>query len=307
MKNSFKFEAEGSAYFRIWIVNVLLTLLTLGFYSPWATVRKLKFFASHTYLHGQRFEFHGQAWPIFKGRFALTLILGSWFLVSIIPWVAVVVLAGILATPYLLVLRFRYYLSSYEYAGVRFGFAGSAKEGYRAYGIGFLVSILSFFTGSWLLWFWHRRFILNHVRYGKREFHLTGRWWEFAFCYVPATFTALLTSGLWVALVYWIGPENVNPYRVWPWLLIYALPLYLVFLFCMASVNSRTGRFFWNHLSVGQIRFKADFKTSELFGIYVLNSLYLLVTFGLAWPWAKVGLLRYHAEHIQVVSQRAKV
>lgn len=307
MKNSFEFKADGYAYFRIWIINVLLTILTLGFFSPWATVRKLRFLATSTYWRGRPFTFHGEGFPIFKGRLALTLILGSWFLVSVFPWVAVVVLIGVLASPYLLILRFRYYFSSYEYAGVKFEFSAPIRESYRVYGLGFLVSTFTVFAGSWLAWFWHRRFILNHVNYGSREFHLGGRWSEFVLCYLPALLAALLASGLWVGLVYGIGPENVGPYRVWPWLLIYALPLYLVFLFCLASVNVRTGNFIWNHLSVGHMRFRADFKTSELFGIYVQNSLYLLVTFGLAWPWAKVNLLRYRAERIQAVSRQAEV
>ena len=31
---------NASAYFRIWIVNVFLTILTLGRYSPWAKERR---------------------------------------------------------------------------------------------------------------------------------------------------------------------------------------------------------------------------------------------------------------------------
>ena len=36
----FRFHGNGAEYFRIWIVNFLLTLLTLGVYSAWAKVRK---------------------------------------------------------------------------------------------------------------------------------------------------------------------------------------------------------------------------------------------------------------------------
>ena len=36
----FQFTGSGSAYFRIWIVNLLLSLVTLGIYSAWAKVRK---------------------------------------------------------------------------------------------------------------------------------------------------------------------------------------------------------------------------------------------------------------------------
>jgi len=37
------FTGRGSEYFRIWVVNVLLTLVTFGVYSAWAKVRKARY------------------------------------------------------------------------------------------------------------------------------------------------------------------------------------------------------------------------------------------------------------------------
>ena len=37
-----RFVGTGSEYFRIWIVNLLLTIVTLGIYSAWAKVRRLE-------------------------------------------------------------------------------------------------------------------------------------------------------------------------------------------------------------------------------------------------------------------------
>ena len=34
-----EFRGNGYEYFRIWIVNILLTIMTLGIYSAWAKVR----------------------------------------------------------------------------------------------------------------------------------------------------------------------------------------------------------------------------------------------------------------------------
>ena len=38
----FEFTGSGFEYFRIWIVNVLLTIVTFGIYSAWAKVRTLR-------------------------------------------------------------------------------------------------------------------------------------------------------------------------------------------------------------------------------------------------------------------------
>lgn len=60
-RHPIEFTATGSEYFRIWIVNLLLILVTLGIYLPWAKVRKLKYFYSNTWVDGDALDFHGGA------------------------------------------------------------------------------------------------------------------------------------------------------------------------------------------------------------------------------------------------------
>src|SRR3954469_3451477 len=64
----FEFRGNGGEYFRIWIVNLLLTIVTFGIYSAWAKVRRLRYFYGNTYLDGHPFEFHGRPLAILKGR-----------------------------------------------------------------------------------------------------------------------------------------------------------------------------------------------------------------------------------------------
>ena len=64
----FEFRGNGGEYFRIWIVNLLLTIVTLGIYSAWAKVRRLRYFYGNTFLDGQSFDYHGQPLAILKGR-----------------------------------------------------------------------------------------------------------------------------------------------------------------------------------------------------------------------------------------------
>ncbi|MET2872051.1 DUF898 family protein, partial [Exiguobacterium profundum] len=54
-----RFIGSGSEYFRIWIVNLLLTIVTLGIYSAWAKVRTLQYFYRNTQLAGSSFDYHG--------------------------------------------------------------------------------------------------------------------------------------------------------------------------------------------------------------------------------------------------------
>ncbi|WP_038928812.1 DUF898 family protein, partial [Yersinia pestis] len=62
------FKGEGGEYFSIWLVNLLLTIITLGVYSAWATVRRRRYFYGNTELNGDRFDYHAEPIEILKGR-----------------------------------------------------------------------------------------------------------------------------------------------------------------------------------------------------------------------------------------------
>src|SRR5260221_14229866 len=51
------FTGSGAEYFGIWIVNLLLTIVTLGVYSAWAKVRRVEWFFLATEQAGAGFDF----------------------------------------------------------------------------------------------------------------------------------------------------------------------------------------------------------------------------------------------------------
>src|SRR5215831_14574115 len=63
-----EFTGSAGEYFRIWIVNLFFTLITLGIYSAWAKVRKKKYFYGSTRFDGQTFDYFGRPVVILKGR-----------------------------------------------------------------------------------------------------------------------------------------------------------------------------------------------------------------------------------------------
>mgnify|MGYP006216204291 CR=1 FL=1 len=78
----FIFHGAGREYFKIWLVNLVLTIATLGIYAAWAKVRTRKYFYQSTELNGNRFDYHGDPKAILKGNLlvagiALTYALSS--------------------------------------------------------------------------------------------------------------------------------------------------------------------------------------------------------------------------------------
>ena len=55
-----EFTGTGGEYFRVWFVNLLLSTVTLGLYTPLARRRTAQFFYGHTLVAGSPLEFTAQ-------------------------------------------------------------------------------------------------------------------------------------------------------------------------------------------------------------------------------------------------------
>ena len=63
-----RFTGSGWEYFRIWVTNTALTLLTLGVFSAWATVRTRRYLYGNTWLGDSAFNYTARPWTILIGR-----------------------------------------------------------------------------------------------------------------------------------------------------------------------------------------------------------------------------------------------
>jgi uncharacterized membrane protein YjgN (DUF898 family) len=73
---SLQFTGSGSEYFRIWAVNLLLILVTLGLYLPFAKARRIRYFYANTLVDGQALSFHGDPWKMFRGFLLMVVLMG---------------------------------------------------------------------------------------------------------------------------------------------------------------------------------------------------------------------------------------
>ncbi len=87
----FEFTGRAGEYFKIWIVNILLTFLTLGIYSAWAKVRTRRYFYGNTFLQDSSFEYLADPLKILKGRL---IVFGFFVLYAIATRITVA--AGVL-------------------------------------------------------------------------------------------------------------------------------------------------------------------------------------------------------------------
>ena len=122
----FEFRGKAGEWFGIWIVNLLLSIITIGIYSAWAKVRTKKYFYNHTFVQGRNFDYHATGGQILIGRL---IFIGGYAAFTIIlqlaPAVGVVLALGLLVLiPWLIIKSMQFNARVSSFSNVRFNFTG---------------------------------------------------------------------------------------------------------------------------------------------------------------------------------------
>ncbi len=130
-----EFSGSGGEFFRVWIVNVLLTVVTLGLYTPFARRRTAQYFYGHTLVAGSPLEFTAQQRKMVVGFLLLMLLYVAWHVATDTgqdTMVAFMMLAGAALAPYFWGSAMRFRFNATRWRGVRLQFAASWREVYAA-------------------------------------------------------------------------------------------------------------------------------------------------------------------------------
>ena len=144
ISNTISFKGKGGEFFGIWIVNILLSVITVGIYSAWAKVRIKRYFYGNTYIDGDNFEYHAEPMQILKGRLVALSIVLVWSVAnSFIPLFSLVMLVAFYAAiPWVFWSNARFDSAMTSYRNVHFSFNSSLKDAYiTLLGRGFAASL----------------------------------------------------------------------------------------------------------------------------------------------------------------------
>jgi uncharacterized membrane protein YjgN (DUF898 family) len=317
---SLEFHGSVPEYFRIWIVNLCLTLLTFGIFSAWAKVRKKRYLYSHTTLDGTPFQYLGQPIPILKGRVIaaigfLAYYTSSHLITSMLPYVLA---GGVIVAPWVIVRSAAFNARYSAFRNMTFHFGAGYLEALKvlyawgtipALAIGMIFNGLgkptllgitsAVFAFSYPWWIRRlKRFIIEHTSYGgkKGAFFATGR--QF--------FKIYFISGLIMVAVLVLSAKFAGmlvAFTMQLWLLTYliAAPMYAGYVLAFAYVQARSGNLVWNHTRLGPLRFQSTLRWRDLLKLYVTNALGIVASFGLLIPWAVIRTMKYRADNMQVL------
>lgn len=335
----FEFTGSGSEYFRIWVVNLLLTILTLGVYSAWAKVRRLQYFYRNTRVGDAIFDYHGSSKAILKGRaLALVLLLAYNISYEISTPVAVAVLLILAAImPWLIARAFHFKLANSSYRGLHFRFRGTVGEAYRmlilfpivlaitalfvwslvtsfARSPGLGVILLSVFltvaalaTTVPLAHYFLKRFQYDHAYFGQTPFYFHARPSDFFKTYGKAVgffFLGAIPSMIFAYLTEGIYQSLEASMFGWLFALLYGLgSIYTFYLFVWAYLQSRVQNLVWNQAELGVHRFQSTASARRLLWIHASNLALIALTLGLYKPFAAVRLAKYRIESVTLLAE----
>ncbi|STY90820.1 YjgN family protein [Moraxella bovis] len=323
----FYFYGTGTEYFKIWIVNLLLTIITLGIYSPWAKVRRLRYFYGNTELNDEPFDFTANPKRILLGRL---IALGVYVVISVLGQFSPMVAAagGLLLMalfPWLVRSTLRFRARNSQYKNVRFAFVGSLLAAYVLFGlvifanllitgavylsinfdvadvIGMMIIMIGFALLAPFAWRLFKSYQFDNTQFGEMAFEWHASMLDvYKAVLIPIGIAILASIGgvVMIGLGAVIGSDFGVGVAV-----LALIGMYLMMLLIVPLTQACLHKVVWGNLTIGESEFVLnEFSIFRFAFIQFTNFLLIGLTLGLFTPWAAVRLHRYKTETLSLVS-----
>ena len=267
--NKFNFRGKGRTYFKIFFLNRLLMLCTIGIYYFWAKIKERRYLYNQTELDGDSLDYHATGLELLfaylKVAVLVLIVVGVEYLKEIYPGELIVIIAGLvlsliffIVTPIAMVLTQRFRYSRTSWRGIRFSFRGKIRELMRIQIPGILLTILTFFIYYYYLHFKTRDYNINNTYFGDTKFGFDGNSSDLIKKYLLAYVLTLFTFGIYW---WWFAAER--------------------------------HRYYWAHTYFKNIRFRSTIQGKPLFWLKLTNLLLIVFTLGLGYPYAVIRETRF--------------
>jgi uncharacterized membrane protein YjgN (DUF898 family) len=328
-----QFTGSGSEYFRIWIVNLLLTLLTLGLYLPFAKVRRLRYFYANTRVGGQALSFHGRPWPMFRGFVLLLLLAGAYGLAGhfspLAGFLAYLLLCALWPALWRAGLQFR--LGNTRWRGLRLSFQGDLAGAYKAVAPLYIPAMMLMAGTAWQAWkdpmdrmgpgaivgmvglvgmvllspyFLARIKRYQHEGYGyadqRGQFMVgTGRFYALVFKGLLVSLLPLaLAIGIAMGLVLLLKPSGAMSPAIGVGIVILGYLLY--FMMIGPYFTARTQNLVWSGTRSERLEFHSSLGFRRLLWLTLINWLLTALTLSLYRPFAAIKTARLRLESVSL-------
>lgn len=317
-------------YARLWIVNVLLTLLTLGLYLPWARVRTQRYFLRRTTVAGSALDYHAPPASLMTRH---VLLMG--LAVGVVAaWVGSA-MAGLLAlttallvAPLVVHLSLTHRMTHISWGGRRLSFEGPFEAVYGALLLPLLGVVgmaclavgafafqhplwwagLGFVSALWLLgvplFSWaYLRYRQHRVGLGPMRLLWKASQWSMLMLWARTAAWSVLVSvflagvgTVVLAAMLWAHGAPGRGALLGLTVVLSASMLVAV----LPYVQARLQNLVWSKTGNRSLRFLSRLSVSGYVVLQVRHAVLLLLTLGLYWPWAVVASRRMRTQALVV-------
>jgi uncharacterized membrane protein YjgN (DUF898 family) len=252
--------ARLGALFKLFYLNLIGTIVTLGIYRFWAKTAMRRYIWSHVVIGGEGFEYTGTGKELLLGFLKAMVVL-------VPPLIVLGIVELLLDDPWASVVR------SAQYVAL----------------------VLLFVAGSYAA----RRYRMSRTRWGGIRFYQAGSPWRYAGIYLKGGILTALTLGLYAPFlrVQLAAYETANLhfgsqpfgftgagrdlFRRWFFAWLLAVPTALLSLLWYRAAEYR---YVAEHTRLADIRFAMTVRGRDLFGYYLVNILIVVASLGILFP-----------------------
>jgi len=314
----FEFKGNAKEWFGIWIVNLLLSIVTIGIYSAWAKVRTKKYFYNNTYVEGRNFDYHATGKQILIGRLIIiAAVIVFQIITAILPVVGLLLLVGLLfAYPWLIVRSMEFNARMSSFSNVRFGFVGSVGQAFLTFLVYPLLMALTLYTTFPI---WDRamkRFSINNHKLGTAGFKMEvglGPFYKaflvaIAWIIVVGILGVVLTGFNFAEFAYAMDNADRDPGGAVGIIALFYILFFAAFLPAAFIYQALTRNEVYNNTTLdGGHRFASNVTAPALLWIAVSNMVVVICTLFLMLPWAQVRMAKYLADHTGFIPGEASL
>lgn len=328
-----RFQGVAQDFAGLWMRNLLLTVLSLGLYLPWARVSNQRYLMRHTRVAGHALDYHEPAIQLLP-RYALGACLvlgvaGAWLGSPLAGMLALSLALSV--WPLLVFMSLNHRMAHISWAHRRMAFDGLCQDVYRAMwaplaGGGALAWLLmaaailrrpdtwvawGVVLSLWVLampafvWTWFH-FRQRHLRAGplrmlwkadrRSVVMLFAR--TLAWTMLTTVFSAGLAAVATAGVLMVRGRLSLNAQT--------ALLMIVALCVCAAVhpfAQARLQNLVWNKTGNRWLRFRSKLPVAAFVRLQCWHALLLLLTAGLYWPWALIATRRMRTHALTVWSR----
>jgi uncharacterized membrane protein YjgN (DUF898 family) len=301
----FEFHGKTGEFFKIWIVNIMLSIVTLGIYSAWAKVRTKRYFYSNTLLLETSFDYLAEPIKILKGRL---LAFGLILLYSLSPMVSpelevALIIAFIPLLPWVIIKALKFNLFYSAYRNIRFHFHG---EYLRALWVFIGMPVMVAFTAGLAYPYFARerkQFVIGNSAYGSSQFAMNASTGQFYSVYMRTSgviiLILLLAAGMFYALQLLLSFNADSVSMIIPAIL--ALLFYPLLMVAYGYLYTTLSNLVINHTELQQCQFESNLETGKMCWLYFSNTVAIIFSLGLLIPWAMIRTARYRISCLSLI------